>query len=76
MHISLQDCINSDKQLDLEIKEKIKTGKRADTMIIMSDGQVDNPADTSKLITELREQGTIVSGIGITKDGSPMKTLF
>lgn len=76
MHLSLQDCVDRDNQLDSETKEKIKTGKRADTMIVMSDGQVDNAATTSTLITKLREQWTIVSGIGITKDGSPMKKLF
>ena len=45
-------------------------------MIVLTDGDSDNPAEVQRLLEEFREKGVVVVGVGITTDGISAKITY
>ncbi len=53
-----------------ETIEKIKTGELKKIIIVMTDGEADYIGDMQNIVSNIRQQGIVVIGVGITQDGA------
>lgn len=65
------------KNLDDEIKIKIKIGELKKIVIVFTDGDSDNPSKVQSVLKNLRDDGgVVVIGIGITSEGYPVLSTY
>lgn len=62
--------------LDSEYASELKRGKRREIVIVTSDGDSGNVAETQKRCKSLRELGVKVIGLGMTSDAEGIKTTY
>ena len=55
---------------------KIQKRKLKKLVIVLTDGDSDNPAEVQRLLEEFREKGVVVVGVGITTDGISAKITY
>lgn len=77
-----------DSTKDFSALEKIKDGvldedwkrieaqKTKKLIIVLTDGESDNPAEVKKLLEQFRDRGAVVVGVGITADGASAVTTY
>lgn len=73
---ALQKVYEDFEILSDDYKKKVAQWKEKYIVLVMSDGQTSDKQLATDMIAQLRASGVITSGIGITKDGSPMEALF
>lgn len=62
--------------IDDDVKNKIKEGELKKIIIILTDGESDNPARVRAILQMLRSAGVIAVGVGITKDGQAVLSSY
>jgi hypothetical protein len=64
------------KNLDSESKKKIKNGELKKIVIILTDGESSNKDKVQNYLREIREDGVISIGVGITEEGEPVLSTY
>lgn len=64
------------EKLDQKTKDKIKIGELKKIVIVFTDGGSDNPLAVQVQLKNLRDNGVIVIGVGITTSGTPTLTTY
>ncbi len=65
-----------DANLDDKTKIRIKIGELKKIVIVFTDGGSDNPARVQGVLKNLRDNGVVVIGVGITIEGSPVLSTY
>jgi hypothetical protein len=64
------------EKLDQKTKDKIKIGELKKIVIVFTDGGSDNALEVQVQLKNLRDNGIIVVGVGITSSGAPTLTTY
>jgi hypothetical protein len=59
-----------------EEREKMERGKLKKIVLVMTDGQSDDATRVQRTLVQMREQGVVVVGIGITSAGQSVMTTY
>jgi len=71
------NCLEAiDKNLNENIKNKIKIGELKKIVIVFTDGGSDNPGRVQGMLKSLRDGGVIAIGVGITAEGAPVLSTY
>ena len=70
-------CLESvENKLDKETEKKIEEGMLKKIVIVMTDGESDNPSRVQSILNVLRNRGVVVIGLGITKSGNAVISTY
>lgn len=70
-------CLEAiDANLDEKAKTKIKIGELKKIVIVLTDGESDNPAKVQGILKGLRDGGVVAVGVGITSEGAPVLSTY
>lgn len=71
------DCLEAIfDNLDEDTKRKIKTGELKKIVIVLSDGESNDPAKVKIQLKNLHDVGVVVIGLGMTKSGEAILTTY
>lgn len=70
-------CLESiEDKLDTEIEKKIEEGELKKIVIVMTDGESDDPSRVQSILKVLRGKGVVVIGLGITNSGGAVMSTY
>ncbi len=71
------DCLEAiGNVLDDKIKIRIKIGELKKIVIVFTDGESNNPGAVQVQLKNLRDNGVIAIGVGITSEGAPVLSTY
>ena len=70
-------CLESiEDKLDPEVEKKIEEGMLKKIIIVMTDGESDDPSRVQSILKVLRNKGVVVVGLGITNSGGAVMSTY
>jgi len=72
-YLSLEEVL---KSIDADYEKELRDKKRRKVVVVLSDGESQDPSRVQKALKELRDKGVIVFALGMTESGQAVKNTY